>query len=139
LPVNIRLINGKIIAYEVPLSSHGLVANRIGTLICTWNNQLRGTLKEDLIMGLNSYYTSDYTIRPRGLPRPPSGYFSPNTTIQIYLAIKIFPTHQNSTRAMLALRYLHNNQNNTVPDIIKSFGTAPLHKITKEFLTNGVG
>jgi len=66
-------------------------------------------------------------------------YFSPRTTIQIYLAIKLFPTRTNGTRAMLALRYLRTNQNNTVPDVILSFGTAPLHYSTIDFLTNIVG
>ena len=32
-----------------------------------------------------------------------TGYFSPRTTIQIYLAIKMFPIRQDGTRAMLAL------------------------------------
>ncbi|CAI2187735.1 19609_t:CDS:1, partial [Funneliformis geosporum] len=41
--------------------------------------------------------------------------------------------------AMLALRYLRTNQNNIVPDIVISFGTAPLHHNTIGFLTNTVG
>ncbi|CAG8640686.1 4720_t:CDS:1, partial [Paraglomus occultum] len=63
-----------------------------------------------------------------------TGYFSLRTTIQIYLAIKWFPIRQDGTRAMLALRYLCTNQINTVPDIIISFGTAPLHLSTIGFL-----
>ena len=167
-PVRIRLVEGKIIAHELPLTEHGAVSWRIGALIYTWNNQLHGVQEEDLIVGPNSYYTADLTIRPRGRRRPlpgqasnsngrpyptlvvevgnsesfPSlhdlstGYFSPRTTIQIYIAIKIFPIRQDGTRAMLALRYLRTNQNNTVPDIIISFGTAPLHPNTIGFLTN---
>ena len=162
------MVEGKIIAHELPLTSHGAVSWRIGALIYTWNNQLCGVQEEDLIVGPNSYYTADLTIRPRGRPRPlpgqgsnsegrpyptlvvevgnsesvPSlhdlstGYFSPQTTIQIYLAIKIFPIRQDGTRAMLALRYLRTNQINTVPDIIISFGTAPLHPNTIGFLMN---
>ncbi|CAG8591799.1 12386_t:CDS:1 [Acaulospora morrowiae] len=168
LPVSIRLVEGKIIAYEVPLTSHGIVAGEIAFLIRSWNNQLYNAQKEDLIVGPNSYYTADLTIRPRGLPRPPpdqgpnsegrpyptlvvevgnsesvpslhdlsTGFFSPRTTIRIYLAIKMFPIRQDGTRAMLALRYLRTNQINTVPDIIISFGTAPLHNNTIRFLAN---
>ena len=66
-------------------------------------------------------------------------YFSPRTTIQIYLAIKLFPTRMDGTMAMLALRYLRTNQNNTVPDVILSFGTALLHYSTINFLTKIVG
>ncbi|CAG8561921.1 10168_t:CDS:2 [Ambispora gerdemannii] len=73
LPVSIRLVEGKIIAYEVPLTSHALVAGEIASLIRTWNNQLHNAQEEDLIVGPNSYYTTDLTIRPRGLPRPPTG------------------------------------------------------------------
>ncbi|CAG8459722.1 6464_t:CDS:2 [Paraglomus brasilianum] len=171
LPVRIRLVDGKILAYEVPLTSHGAVVGRISKMVVVWNNQLDCAYEEDLIVGLNSYYTADLTIRPQGLPRAPAGqepnsdgnayptmvvevgnsepvpslhdlsagYFSPRTTIQIYLAIKLFPIRQNGTRAMLALRYLRTNHNNTVPDIIISFGTASPHSSTIEFLTNVVG
>ena len=50
----------------------------------------------------------------------------------------MFPIHQDGTytRAMLALHYLHTNQINTVPDIIISFGTVPLHPNTIGFLMN---
>ncbi|CAG8624699.1 3885_t:CDS:2, partial [Paraglomus brasilianum] len=100
----------------------------IAFLIRSWNNQLCNAQEEDLIVGPNSYYTADLTIRPRGLPRPPpgqgsnsegrpyptlvvevgnsesvpslhdlsTGYFSPRTTIQIYLAIKMFPIRQDA-------------------------------------------
>ena len=47
LPVSIRLIDGKIIAHEVPLTSHGAVANKISFLIHNWNNQLHGVQEED--------------------------------------------------------------------------------------------
>ena len=73
LPVRIHLVEGKIIAHKAPLMSYGLVAGRIGFLICTWNSQLHNVQEEDLIVGLNSYYTADLTIQPQGLPRPPPG------------------------------------------------------------------
>ena len=62
LPVRIRLVEGKIIAHEVPLTSHGAVAGEIAFLIRSWNNQLRNVQEEDLIVGPNSYYTADLTI-----------------------------------------------------------------------------
>ncbi|CAG8672041.1 11807_t:CDS:1 [Acaulospora morrowiae] len=164
LPVSIRFIDGKVIAYEVPLSEHGKVSDMISFLIRTWN-------REDLIVSQNSYLTADATIRPPDLPPSPAGqqpnssggayptmvvevgnseslpslhslstyYFSPRTTIQIYLAIKLFPIHQDGTRAMLALHYLRTNQNKMMPDVVISFGTAPLHHSTMDFLLNDVG
>ncbi|CAG8501786.1 20108_t:CDS:1 [Racocetra fulgida] len=170
LPVSIRLVDGNIQAYEVPLASHAVVSNEISFLIRNWSNQLFGGDNEDLIVGPNSCYTADLTIRPQNLPRAPAGqgsdseglaypttvvevgngesthslhnlstgYFSPRTTIQIYLAIKLFPIRNDGTRAMLALRYLRTNPNPTVPDTVISFGTAPLSHHTIDFLLNSV-
>ena len=42
-------------------------------MVVVWNNQLDCVHDEDLIVGLNSYYTADLTIRPQGLPRAPAG------------------------------------------------------------------
>ncbi|CAG8760213.1 6468_t:CDS:1 [Dentiscutata erythropus] len=66
-------------------------------------------------------------------------YFSSRTTIQIYLVIKLFPIRQDHTRAMLAMRYLRTNQYPTAPDVVISFGTAPLHNKTIDFLLNNMG
>ncbi|RUP49241.1 hypothetical protein BC936DRAFT_142986 [Jimgerdemannia flammicorona] len=70
----------------------------------------------------------------KSLYRAAAHYFSPRTTIQIYLAIKIFPRRQNGTRAMVALRFLRTNPNPTRPDIVKSFGTAPIPRQMKDYL-----
>jgi len=67
-----------------------------------------------------------------------AGYFSARTTIQMYLAIKLFPFRQNNTAALLAMLYLRNNPNPTIPVIVKSFGTAPLHGTTRRYLENTV-
>ncbi|CAG8783563.1 25126_t:CDS:2, partial [Dentiscutata erythropus] len=61
-------------------------------------------------------------------------YFSQRTTIQIYIAIKIFPPHLNGTFALLALLYLRNSSTPSIPLIAKSFGTAPLHNMTQMYL-----
>ncbi|CAG8666101.1 16739_t:CDS:1 [Racocetra fulgida] len=63
-----------------------------------------------------------------------ANYFSQRTTIQIYIAIKLFPFRQDGTFALLVLLYLRNNPNPTIPSIAKSFGTAPLHPITQAYL-----
>ncbi|RHZ55983.1 hypothetical protein Glove_408g19 [Diversispora epigaea] len=66
------------------------------------------------------------------------GYFSLQTTIQLYLAIKLFPPRQNNTFALLALLYSRNNPNPTIPIIVKSFGTAPLSVLTQNYLQNTI-
>ncbi|CAG8597546.1 15944_t:CDS:1, partial [Dentiscutata heterogama] len=169
LPVKIRLIDGNIIAYEVPLTDHGVVVSKFLILINNWDDQLISAFGEDLILE-SSYCTADLTVRPRDLPplhpghEPNSSgvayptmvievgttetisslhdlstrYFSSRTTIQIYLAIKLFPIRQDHTRAMLAMRYLRTNQYPTVPDVVISFGTAPLHNQIIDFLLNNM-
>ena len=72
------------------------------------------------------------------LHRKVVGYFSLQTTIQLYLAIKLFPPCQNNTFALLALLYSRNNPNPTIPIIIKSFGTAPLSIPTQYYLQNTI-
>ncbi|CAG8846253.1 13739_t:CDS:1, partial [Racocetra persica] len=42
-----------------------------------------------------------------------ANYFSQRTTIQIYIAIKLFPSRRDGTFALLALLYLRNNPNPT--------------------------
>jgi hypothetical protein len=87
-------------------------------------------------------------------------YFSANAQTnltQVYLAIKIFSRRQDSTVAMLAILYLHNNQvpnpaqnvpnpppntppvitiANTTPNLAISFGTAPLNHQQIAFINN---
>jgi len=63
-------------------------------------------------------------------------YFSPRPTIRIYLAIKLFSLRQNGTMAMLALLYFRNNPIPTMPVIVRSFGTAPLHQNTITYVAS---
>ncbi|CAG8538767.1 9643_t:CDS:1 [Paraglomus brasilianum] len=63
-------------------------------------------------------------------------YFSQQTTIQIYLAVKLYPRRQDNTFALLAMLYLRNNQNPTTPVVVKSFGTAPLSRSSQIYLQN---
>ncbi|RHZ88199.1 hypothetical protein Glove_25g57 [Diversispora epigaea] len=66
------------------------------------------------------------------------GYFSLQTTIQLYLVIKLYPLRQNNTFALLALLYSRNNPNPTIPIIVKSFGTTPLDVATRNYLQNTI-
>ncbi|CAG8693829.1 28830_t:CDS:1 [Dentiscutata erythropus] len=162
------MIDGNVIAYEVPLSDHGAVVIKFAFLIHEWDDQLNQIVEEDLVLEDTSHCTADLTIKPRDLPRPRPGhesnsnggpyqtlvfevgtteavsslhdlsarYFSPQTTIQIYIAIKLYPIRQDNTRAMFAMRYLRTNQHPTVLDVVISFGTAPLHQSVIGYLLN---
>ncbi|CAG8591251.1 1_t:CDS:1 [Diversispora eburnea] len=72
------------------------------------------------------------------LHRKVVGYFSSQTTTQLYLAIKLFPPRPNNTFALLALLYSRNNPNPTIPVIVKSFGTASLSIPTRNYLQNTI-
>lgn len=65
-------------------------------------------------------------------------YFSPRTTIQIYLGIKLYPPRPNGTVAMVAMLYLRSSPTNTITTVAISFGTAPIRHNTVSFL-RGIG
>ncbi|CAG8701998.1 5319_t:CDS:2 [Cetraspora pellucida] len=58
------------------------------------------------------------------------------TTIQIYLAIKLYSSYQNNTFALLAVLYLYSNQNSTTHIVVKSFKTAPFSNHSQIYLQN---
>ncbi|CAG8763756.1 12312_t:CDS:2 [Cetraspora pellucida] len=143
ISVKHRLIDGKIEAYEMPLDFHSAVQEELILIM-------------DFIVDTISVCRPDICIRPRNRRQPqPSQavnssekpyptlvveignteslnnlhelamkYFSQRTTTQIYLAIKSFPSV-----ALLALLYLRNNPNPTIPVIVKSFEIADLSRI----------
>jgi hypothetical protein len=167
LPVKIRLVNGKIIAYEVTLAPHAVAVFEVSAMLHRWSEQLDGGLAEDLIVSSNSYFTADCTFRPRCLPPSEAcsspgwpypnmvvevGYFesieslhelaplylSQDTTIMIYLAIKIYPfyAHQHGVGPMVAMLYQRSSQTPNIPTRVISFGNAPLHTNVVNFFIN---
>jgi hypothetical protein len=101
LPVRIRLINGKVIAYEVLLGPHSSASFQVCFLICNWDNeQLTGGCGEDLIVASNSYFTADATIRPIYLPPPLAsqacnsiGWAYPNVVVEVGYIESIHSLH----------------------------------------------
>jgi len=127
-----------------------------------------------LTFGPNNVLEPDGAWKPRGLGSPPSAvdaagviyptlvfevgytestvslhnlapiYLGPNTSIQLYVAIKIFGRRGNGTFAMLALLYSRTNAPVTTPVHAISCGTAPIvqHVLTAILqppLLTGVG
>ncbi|CAG8643629.1 2441_t:CDS:1 [Ambispora gerdemannii] len=165
ISVKHRLIDGKIEAYEMPLDPHGLAQAKLTAIMYNWSDQLRVIGEIEVIVDTRSVCHPDICIRPRNRRQPqPSAavnssgkpyptlvveigdteslnslhelatkYFSQRTTIQIYLAIKLFPSG-----ALLALLYLRNNPNQTMPAIAKSFGTASLAHLSRIYLLDTV-
>jgi len=58
-------------------------------------------------------------------------YFLPRTTIQVYIAIKIFNSRRDGTRVLVAFVYERANPGR--PILVKSFGTAAMHIVTLRF------
>jgi hypothetical protein len=63
-------------------------------------------------------------------------YLSPYTSIQIYIALKFYPQHQDNGMVMIALMYRRPPQPNIEPqpNVKISFGTAPPLPITQDRL-----
>nr|CAG8532134.1 3829_t:CDS:2 [Entrophospora candida] len=143
--VKYHLINRKIEAYEVPLNPHGLTQAKLISIMDNWSDQLRVIGELDVIVAVNSsrkpYPTLVVEIASTESLRSLhelTTYFSQQTTIQIYLAIKLFPPCQYGFVALLELLYLRNNPNPTIPVIAKSFRTASLHHYSQTYLLNTV-
>ncbi|CAG8547483.1 2643_t:CDS:1 [Paraglomus occultum] len=167
--VKYRLIDGKVVAHDLPLDPHSRVQGVLTGEMYTWNRRELWVMGEtDITVNTRDVYRPDVCIRPSQRRQPPqrqaanpsgnpyptmvieignteslnslhelaTGYFSPRTNIQMYLAIKLFPRRRDRTFALLALFYRRDQPNPTVPCIAKSFGTATLHISTTRFLLN---
>jgi hypothetical protein len=182
----VRLVKGKVIAYEMPSPPHSLLTFEIGLMIRTLCNRLVIYNELDVVVGNNSEYCADVAIEPRHFPAPGTGYVprprmiievgrtesfrsldslageyfsnsAQSSLIQVYLSIKMFPRRLNGTAAMVAMLYLRNNQipnlalnapnppantpptvtvQNTIPNLVISFGTVPLHQDSLAIINN---
>ncbi|CAG8543646.1 3866_t:CDS:1 [Ambispora leptoticha] len=144
--VFIRLVDGKVIVYDMPSPVHGHLLAEFIYMIRNWHGQLLVSTDVDLNVG-NNTYSPDILVQPllvpvvlptvmdprmvleigkteslQSLHDLPGDYFSAGTNIQVYLGIKVWPRRVNGTAAMLALLYLRNNvipnpSSNTPPTI----------------------
>ncbi|GBB97658.1 hypothetical protein RclHR1_03030002 [Rhizophagus clarus] len=163
LPVKIRLVNGEIIAYELPLGPHGTAAFHVGALMNKWCNQITGTAEEDIKVAPNSYFTADMTFRPRRLPTPPAnqacnslGWPYPTMVLEVGYSESIRSLHRWApfymsqrtmimiylaikiyrSNTMVAMLYQRTSRTPNRPTIVISFGTRPIHNRVVNFLLN---
>ncbi|GBC15737.1 uncharacterized protein OCT59_027702 [Rhizophagus irregularis] len=66
-------------------------------------------------------------------------YFSPRTTIQIVLLVKIFKPKGNNTITLIVAKYVRTSQTPLIPKQVISFGTATPHQSTINYITNTMG
>ncbi|GBC03828.1 hypothetical protein RclHR1_05350002 [Rhizophagus clarus] len=71
--VDTRLLDGKVIIYEAPLSIHGAVAGEFTTRMRFWHNNLVACGERDVIIGVRSVSRPDGSIQPDDLPKPAPG------------------------------------------------------------------
>ncbi|PKY60775.1 hypothetical protein RhiirA4_484885 [Rhizophagus irregularis] len=186
--VYVRLVKGKVIAYEIPSPPHASLVADLIPILAGWTNRLKIYAELDMIVGNenDTVNCADIVIEPRHVPAPGTGYvprprmiievgktetieslnslageyFSnsvQSSLVQVYLSIKMFSRRTNDTVAMVATLYLRNNQvpnlalnqpnpppntpptvpmTNTIPNLVISFGTAPLHQVSRTFINN---
>src|ERR1043166_3350210 len=73
LTVKMRLLNGKVTIYEVPLGPHSAIAGEIGKFMGIWHNNLTVLGERDVIVSMNSVLRPDGAIQPDDLPQPVAG------------------------------------------------------------------
>ncbi|KAF9342598.1 hypothetical protein BGX26_007209, partial [Mortierella sp. AD094] len=75
IPVRIRLMNGSVEAYEVPLDPHNEVGGRIMILVGRWDatDDLGVGMDLEMEVGASNMLMSDCYIRQRRRPDPPQG------------------------------------------------------------------
>ncbi|CAB4390998.1 unnamed protein product [Rhizophagus irregularis] len=164
LPVKIRLVNGEVVAYEIPLGPHGTVAGEVSALIRGWSDEITCTAEEDINVAPNSYFTDDFSFRPRRLPPPPVGqacnalgWAFPNMVLEVGYSESIRSLHRwapfymsgrttimiylaikiyPSNNAMVAMLYQRTSPTPNIPTIVISFGIAPINNRVVNFFAN---
>ncbi|RGB25792.1 hypothetical protein C1646_771271 [Rhizophagus diaphanus] len=163
IPVKIRLVNGEVVAYEIPLGPHGTAAGTVAASIARWCDEVTCTAEEDINVAPNSYFTADYAFRPRRLPPPPVGqacnslgWAFPNMVLEVGYSESIRSLHRWApfyisgrttimiylaikiypSNAMVAMLYQRTSQTPNIPTIVISFGWAPIHNRVVNFFVN---
>lgn len=160
--VYVRLLKGKVIAYDMPSPPHAILTAGMTFMTSNWSNNLVIFSRLDLTVGNNSEFTADIAVEPRHAPRPGTGYvprprmiievgktetlkslnemageyFSASvqsSLIQVYLSIKMFPRRVNGTAAMVAMLYLRNNQ---IPNLALNAANPPPNAPATETVQN---
>ncbi|CAB5394807.1 unnamed protein product [Rhizophagus irregularis] len=145
LPVKIRLVNGTIVAYEVTLTPHGSAVYFIADL--TFRPRRLPPPPPDQACNSSGYAYPNMVVEVgyiesiQSLHELAPFYLSQYTTITIYLAIKLYPSHTHQpgepgVSPMVAMLYQRTSQTPYIPTRIISFGDAPLHNSTVDFFIN---
>ncbi|GBB92081.1 hypothetical protein RclHR1_01960031 [Rhizophagus clarus] len=73
LTVDMRLLDGNVIIYEVPLGPHAAVGGEFTRLMIMWYNNLMVFGDRNVIVSRNSLVRPDVTVQPNDLPQPVAG------------------------------------------------------------------
>lgn len=72
--VYVRLIKGKVIAYEMPSPPHSIATGELNFMIKSWSNRLNVLSELDITVGNNSEYCADIAVEPKQVPPPGPGH-----------------------------------------------------------------
>ncbi|RIA93830.1 hypothetical protein C1645_818924 [Glomus cerebriforme] len=159
--VYIRLVKGKVITYEIPSPPHAALVAELILIIEGWtNHRLMIYIKLDMTVGNNNdtEYCTDIAIEPRHILTPETRYIpQPRMIIEVgktesirsldSLAGEYFSNSVQSSLIQvsnLALNQPNPSPNitpivtmaNTIPNLIISFGTVPLHQESLAVINN---
>ncbi|CAB5380577.1 unnamed protein product [Rhizophagus irregularis] len=74
--VYVRLVKGKVIAYEIPSPPHASLVADLIPILAGWTNRLKIYAELDMIVGNenDTVNCADIVIEPRHVPAPGTGY-----------------------------------------------------------------
>ncbi|CAB5365987.1 unnamed protein product [Rhizophagus irregularis] len=138
--IYIRLVKGEIIVYETPSPVHSFTTGYLSNLIGAWSNYLDVGGELDMTISHDTEYISDIVIEPIQPLQPGQQQLGPAPPGSVPMPRMIIESA--GTAAMVAMIYLRDNQipgqnrpnasmitvQNTQPNLVISFGTAPLHQ-----------
>ncbi|CAB4378521.1 unnamed protein product [Rhizophagus irregularis] len=145
LSVLIYLDNGTIKAYELPTFPHSRASATIKVSMGAWNHaDLAPGPSASAANNLGAAYPTmiievGHSQSLLDLHRKVALYFSPRTTIQIVLLVKIFKPKRNNTITLIVAKYVRTSQTPLIPEQVISFGTATPHQSTINYITNTMG
>ncbi|PKY34057.1 hypothetical protein RhiirB3_532696 [Rhizophagus irregularis] len=134
--VYVRLVKGKVIAYEIPSPPHASLVADLIPILAGWTNRLKIYAELDMIVGNenDTVNCADIVIEPRHVPAPGTGYVPrPRMIIEQSCSSSKFGTKSAkpppNTPPTVPMT-------NTIPNLVISFGTAPLHQVSRTFINN---
>ncbi|GBB90766.1 hypothetical protein RclHR1_17820003 [Rhizophagus clarus] len=123
--VYIRLVEGDVIAYEMPSPAHSYVAGELIYLIRAWSHHLQVGSELDITVRRNTEYISDVTVEPR---QPGQRQHGTGSVSQPRMIIEIGVAEAFGSLHSLALEYFSNSTQTNFIQVYLSIKIFPRHE-----------